>query len=250
MLGGDIGCSSLPPHYPDWLTCMNSGTSIASGVGQALVETTSDRGRRPRVVSLVGDSTLFHSGLQTIIDCARRDSDQICFVLDNSWTAMTGHQSTPGTPRDLKGDRIEGAVDIPALLGAAGVRRLFTVDPLRVSRMRRLMMRLLEEPGFSCVVVRRECKLQVRRRGAAARWTGVFGVVEERCRRCNRCYSVLTCPAIDKLENGQIVIDPDLCGSCSLCHQTCPNGAIVQVRVRAAEAGPRRGRRGGEGEPP
>ena len=35
-IGGDIGCSSLPPHKPDWLMCMNAGVGVSQGISAAI----------------------------------------------------------------------------------------------------------------------------------------------------------------------------------------------------------------------
>ena len=91
---------------------MNSGPSIAAGVSLALGEA----GSSQKVVSVIGDSTVFHSGLQTIIECAQTDSNQVCFILDNSWTAMTGHQPTPGTHCLVDGEHNLRAIDLVSLL--------------------------------------------------------------------------------------------------------------------------------------
>lgn len=32
VIGGDIGCSSLPPFKADWLLCMNAGVGISQGM--------------------------------------------------------------------------------------------------------------------------------------------------------------------------------------------------------------------------
>ena len=233
VIGGDIGCSSLPPHFSDWLTCMNSGPSISAGLTLALDEAK----ERQRVISVIGDSTLFHSGLQTIIDNVQRKSNQLCFVLDNSWTAMTGHQPTPGTPKSVQGEKNEIAVDLAGMLKACGVERVVRVNPASVPQMRRIILQMIDQKGFSCVLVEKECKLQEKRRPLIDDWKSHYVIVEDRCRKCNRCYSTLTCPAISKNAEGEIVIDSHVCTGCSVCYQICPNSAIVNVRERRLETG-------------
>lgn len=242
VIGGDIGCSSLPPHHSDWLTCMNSGASIAAGVARAVASATADAaqgsGRAQRVVSLIGDSTLLHGGLQTVLECAQTGSDQLLFVLDNGWTAMTGHQPTPATP-DGRDGRTPGApaVDLRGLLAALGVRDLHELDPFRLRGGRAMIRRLLERaPGFACVIVRRECRLQSTRRARSEPpppWRERFMIVPERCRACGECYAVLTCPAIDADADGIARIDPLSCSGCGICRDACPNGAIVRLRERS-----------------
>ncbi len=228
VLGGDIGCSSLPPHFSSWLTCMNSGTAIAAGVTLAL-------NGRDQVVSLIGDSTLLHSGLQTIIEAAATDSDQICFVLDNHWTAMTGHQRTPATPVDDAG-RPCTHLDIEQLLLACGVTRLSRADPFHLDAFRALLKRLKQERGFRVVLMQRECGLQERRRPAKPGWKQCYVIDADRCHECMLCYERFCCPAIVKNAEGKLEIDPVLCSRCGVCEQVCPNGAVASVQTFVGES--------------
>lgn len=227
VIGGDIGCSSLPPHFSSWLTCMNSGVSIASGVALAADP------KRQKVVSLIGDSTFFHSGIQTIVECVQTDSDQVCFILDNGWTAMTGHQKTPSTRRSLDGKANERAIEIRKLLEAAGVKRIHELDPYRVKSFAIALKKIFDSgPGFRVVIVSRECRLQEARRKEKKPWAESYFISPERCRECGECYSVLTCPAILKGDDGKMYIEKSLCADCSVCRSVCPNGAVAKVGVR------------------
>lgn len=244
IIGGDIGCSSLPPHYSDWLTCMNSGASIASGVtlaeGEAHCATplpTRTSGRR-KVVSLIGDSTLLHSGLQTVAELAAIDSEQVLFVLDNRWTAMTGHQETLSTPRDVEGRLNETALDIRSILEALGVRKIVEADPFRLSNLGRVMRKAFDTKGFSVVLIQAECRLQQGRRVRNPKVSEKFTIVPERCRRCDQCYSGLTCPAIGPgFDEETLFLDPELCAGCSVCRQVCPNGGIASMAVCRPHSG-------------
>lgn len=224
VIGGDIGCSSLPPHFSSWLTCMNSGTSIAAGVSLAI-------GKQKKVASLIGDSTLFHSGLQTIIEAAQADSNQLCFVLDNYWTAMTGHQENPSTPVEADGS-YRAHVDIEALLRAGGVKRINLVDPTNLRSLRSTIRKLLNEEGFRVAILRRECRLQSRRRPSHQPWEKEYFLVEDRCQECGVCYEKFCCPAIVQNSAEKYEIDRKSCSQCGACVHICPNGAIVAVANR------------------
>jgi indolepyruvate ferredoxin oxidoreductase alpha subunit len=222
VVGGDIGCSSLPPHFSSWLTCMNSGPAIAAGVAAGV------RGRQ-KVVSLIGDSTFWHSGFQTVLDLHRTNSDQLCFILDNFWTAMTGHQATISTPVSPTGIRVPH-VDIETVLRGIGIAAIPVVDPYQLKVFRGVVRSLLRESGFRVVLVRRECRLQSRRRssGAGNPPRMVF-LCADRCQECGVCYERFCCPAIIKDALGSLMIDQTICTQCGVCAQICPNGAIVSV---------------------
>ena len=56
------------------------------------------RARRRACFAFVGDSTFFASGMTGIVNAVYNEADMILVVvLDNSTTAMTGHQPHPGT---------------------------------------------------------------------------------------------------------------------------------------------------------
>ena len=241
VIGGDIGCSSLPPHFSSWLTCMNSGASIASGTSLAARGGNTDGGRTQKTVSLIGDSTFFHSGMQTILECSASDSNQICFILDNGWTAMTGHQPTFTTKPAAGSEKSDERVSIKKILEAFGVKRIYEADPYRIDRLMALLNELTSDgrEGFTAVIVRRECRLQAKKRAAAknansgAAKTEIFEIISERCAQCNECYSVLTCPAIFKNAGGDLYINHDICDGCGVCRQICPNGAIARIEARS-----------------
>jgi indolepyruvate ferredoxin oxidoreductase alpha subunit len=216
---------------------MNSGTSIAAGVSLAHEKA----GSSVKTVSLMGDSTFFHSGMQTVMDAVIKDSDQTCFILDNSWTAMTGHQMTPSTKKDLAGRKVLNALDIPGLLRAMGVKKISKADPYDLFAMKRTIIKHLGIKGFTCVVVEHECALvQAKRAGqteqtkikkSAISWKSTYYTIPENCQKCGICYSVLNCPAIYKNSEQKAVIDQNICVGCGMCYKICPNSAIVKFEM-------------------
>ena len=51
-----------------------------------------------RVVSVIGDSTFVHSGISGLVEMVYNPppNGHVLIILDNSTTAMTGHQEHPG----------------------------------------------------------------------------------------------------------------------------------------------------------
>ncbi|MGD8881106.1 MAG: indolepyruvate ferredoxin oxidoreductase subunit alpha, partial [Desulfobacterales bacterium] len=87
----DIGCYTLgllpPLSAADFLLCM--GSSVGTGCG---FSTATDK----KVISFIGDSTFFHSGIPGLVNAVFNNHNFTLVILDNSTTAMTGHQPHPG----------------------------------------------------------------------------------------------------------------------------------------------------------
>ena len=98
---GDIGCYALAINPPlsgfDSCICMGSGFSSLVGLSRALKA----QGDTRKAIGELGDSTFFHSGLTSLIDIVVSESNAVACILDNSITAMTGHQQNPGTAKIL-----------------------------------------------------------------------------------------------------------------------------------------------------
>jgi len=100
---GDIGCYTLGNAQPldmcDTCLCMGAGIDIAQGVFHVEPDT--------KAFAFVGDSTFFASGITGTINAFYNQAEMTLVVLDNSTTAMTGHQPHPGTGRTVMGDVVQ-----------------------------------------------------------------------------------------------------------------------------------------------
>lgn len=235
VIGGDIGCytmASLPPfEAADWCTCMNCGLSAAQGMAHVSAG-------KP-LIAFVGDSTFFHSGLQALQNAIASDADVLLIILDNRWVAMTGHQMSPTTSLDLKGNSVQ-AIDLKALLQTLGAQRARLVDVFDVARTRAVIHDELRRKGLRVIVARGECALQFHRRERSVppRFDDFYSIVRERCQRCGVCYKEFGCPAIMEAsdEEGEYYyIDEELCVRCGACRTVCPNSAIAMSRLDARE---------------
>lgn len=110
---GDIGCYTLgnakPLDMVDTCLCMGGGVTMAQGFNFVDPEATS--------FAFIGDSTFFASGLTGVVNAVYNEANIIICILDNSTTAMTGHQPHPGTGFNLMGNFVD-KVDIEAVLKA------------------------------------------------------------------------------------------------------------------------------------
>jgi indolepyruvate ferredoxin oxidoreductase alpha subunit len=239
VIAGDIGCYTLgllPPYNAmDFLTCMNAGLSI----GQAI----SKFDKSKKVIALVGDSTFYHSGIPVLLNAVQNGADVLYIILDNSWTAMTGHQKTPSTQKDIDGKPSSNVLNLKDLVKSLGVSYVKSLDPNSVKRFSAQIKSALKEPGVKVLIAKRECILQEIRRnksllknGAKITETGesLYEIQKSRCVKCNECFVELACPAIilkkDEDTGGDYYyIDPASCVKCGVCYEICPNSAIRKV---------------------
>ncbi len=211
---GDIGCYTLGNAKPldmcDTCLCMGAGINIAQGVGHVEPGT--------KCFAFVGDSTFFASGITGAVNGYYNQADMTLVILDNSTTAMTGHQPHPGTGRTAMNEAAD-AVDPEAVLRGIGIKTVETVNPLELDRAVETVKRVADEPGFKAIIFRYPCIVKYRPKGKRA------AVDTDRCVGCRRCVTELGCPAL-LFADGKAKIDETLCTGCTLCEQVCPVHAI------------------------
>ncbi len=211
---GDIGCytlgNAMPLDMVDTCLCMGAGLGIAQGVGHIEPDT--------HCFAFMGDSTFFASAITGVVNAVYNQADMTLIILDNSTTAMTGHQPHPGTGRTMMGE-IVTKIDIEAVLRGIGLTTVETVDPLDHEASVSCVRRVAEEPGVKAIIFKSPCI-------AVTKPSRSMHVRPEKCISCKKCIRELGCPAL--IASGKIVsIDASLCTGCSLCSQICPTGAII-----------------------
>ena len=70
-------------------------------------------------IAFVGDSTFFASAITGAVNAVYNQAEMTLIVLDNSTTAMTGHQPHPGTGQTMMGD-VVNKVSIEKILQGIG----------------------------------------------------------------------------------------------------------------------------------
>ncbi|MDL2226994.1 thiamine pyrophosphate-dependent enzyme [Deltaproteobacteria bacterium OttesenSCG-928-M10] len=219
---GDIGCYTLGSQPPlealDTAICMGAGFSAAIGLSAAFKAAGDPR----KVFGLMGDSTFFHSGLTGLADAIHAQSNVCLCILDNSITAMTGHQENPGTVKDLMG-RPAVRLDIPAAILGLGLSedRLTILDPLDRPKVLETVEAAIKAEGLSVIVARRPCILIRELRGT---FKQKCQVDPEKCKKCKMCLKV-GCPAI-AFKDGHSNIDQAACLGCGYCRAVCKFEAI------------------------
>jgi indolepyruvate ferredoxin oxidoreductase alpha subunit len=160
IVAGDIGCYTLGvlPPYQGMDTCVAMGASL--GVGLGLRHVLPEKDAR-RVVSIIGDSTFIHTGVNGLIEMVYNPpaTGHVLVVLDNGTTAMTGQQEHPGTGRTLEHEQT-GKVSIEGLARAVGVTNVHVVDPIAdPAGFEKLLVDGLAKSELSVIVARRPCIL-------------------------------------------------------------------------------------------
>ncbi|MEI6210637.1 MAG: thiamine pyrophosphate-dependent enzyme [bacterium] len=212
ILGGDIGCSSLPPHRADWLLCMNAGLGLAQGIAQTLPQ--------QLLVSTGGDGSLFHGGLLSLQSAVENGINLIHVVLDNQSVAMTGHQNSPTST---------GRLDARGLLRAIGVKHVFVVKAFTPALTLLALEKARHLDGVRVIWVRGRCALQGNPPRQPKR---TLRIDAKRCGDCTLCYAEFQCPAIVRsAETSGLRIDALRCRGCGACLDVCPNHAILTTQL-------------------
>lgn len=226
----DIGCYTLGLNLGavDTVLCMGGAISQAAGFYHALRM----KGAVPPIAATIGDSTFYHAGVPALINAVHNAARFILLILDNSTTAMTGNQPTPGLAR-LADGRQGKAVSIEDLVRASGVQSLKVIDPYQLIEMTQAIKEAdqatrSENGGIFVIIARHPCLMNA---GAREIQDSYQVEVTEDCVACEICYRDFECPAIGPdRDSGVARIDQNLCAGCGVCSNVCPQGAIRKKR--------------------
>ncbi len=231
MITGDIGCYTLGAAEPlkqiDTVIDMGASISMGHGAAQAFAQNGVDK----KVVTVIGDSTFFHTGVNSLMNVVYNASNTVNVILDNRITGMTGHQENPGSGYTLMGNKAK-QIDIPALCKAIGIEHVITVNPLDLDSVSKALDSAFAFEGPSVIITRWPCVLkrfspedidefELKRK--------ICHVIEDKCRGCRVCTRT-GCPAISFDKSTKLAaIDPTMCVGCTVCLQACPFDAIERM---------------------
>ena len=210
---GDIGCytmgNAMPLDMVDTCLCMGAGLGIAQGVGHIEPDTS--------CFAFVGDSTFFAAAIPGVVNAVYNQAEMTLVVLDNSTTAMTGHQPHPGTGHTMMGE-VVAKVNIEAVLQGIGVTAVETVNPLDLDKSIEVVRKMAGLSGVKAIIFKYPCI-------AITKPEGKMAVDRDKCVGCRKCIREIGCPGLI-IRDGQVTIDESLCTGCGLCSQICPFEAI------------------------
>ena len=227
---GDIGCYSLgalSPHKAmHSIVCMGGSITTALGMTKAMKDKI-----KGKLVAVIGESTFMHSGMTGLLDTIYNKGSHLTIILDNSITAMTGHQPNPASGKTLKGEATK-SLDIEAVCKALGVENVTCVDPFDLEKLETTIKEALkrEEKGEpSVIITKRPCFLLKDYKPK----TFKVSINRDKCVKCGMCMK-LGCPALEvNPEDGKTVINYTLCVHCGLCAKICRPVAILQATEEA-----------------
>ena len=218
----DIGCYTLgvlpPISMADFGICMGSSASSGCGFAQATNQ---------KVVSFIGDSTFFHSGITGLVDAIHNNHKFTLVIMDNGTTAMTGHQIHPGVNTEPMG--IERTrIPIENVVRGLGVKDIHVVKPYKLKKTMESIQKAMEYDGISVIISEELCPLFAKATKQFKK-SKPFRINHDKCKNHRDCLNLLACPAM-YLEGDRVEIDKNACIGCAVCAQVCPENAIVPVK--------------------
>jgi len=221
---GDIGCSTLLYFFNalDTVLCMGASDSMRQGFVLSKPEMAS------KTVSIIGDSTECHSGMDSTRNAVFRNVPGVKIILDNSITAMTGGQVAPSSATNLAGrpHRFDLA---EAVRGE--VKNTIIVDAFHkeaVDGALKKALALAEEGEFTAIIARGTCIHETPRE----KQVRTIEIDYDKCKNCGLCD---ICPGIE-LDENKAPHFSSLCTNCGsntqVCMQICPLDAIVPLKKK------------------
>jgi indolepyruvate ferredoxin oxidoreductase, alpha subunit len=229
MVSGDIGCYTLgfaePYNAMDQNVCMGAGVSIGHGAQQVF---NMNENSPMRVVAVLGDSTFFHTGINSLLHVTYNRSNIITVILDNRITGMTGHQENPGSGYTLQGKETT-EVDIEKLIKACGIEHVFVINPNDLKAVSNALEWAVSLDAPSVIITRWPCVLKKLSKQDKEEFKGAFTkrctIDAENCIGCRICIRT-GCPAVSFDKNSKKASIGLDCVGCEVCLQVCPKQAI------------------------
>jgi indolepyruvate ferredoxin oxidoreductase, alpha subunit len=215
---GDIGCNAL--IY--FMGALDTGLAMGASDSQRQGFVCARPDMISKCISVIGDSTECHSGMDASRNAIFRNIPGVKVVLDNYWTAMTGGQPAPSSPVNLAGEKVR--YDLVKSL-ETHCDRVFVVNAYDRKEIKKTMknaLSLSEKGEFVILVISGSC---IKKQPAAKKRIRLRINSEN----CTECHSCLICSGIEKGPEG-IPQYNNLCSGCAgenpACLQMCPFDAI------------------------
>ncbi len=220
---GDIGCYTLgavaPLNVIDTTICMGASISSLHGMEKA-----KGKDYIKNWVAVIGDSTFLHTGVNSLMNMVYNQSAGTVIILDNSTTAMTGHQDHAATGKTLKGETVR-AINIYNLCKAMGIEHVYEVNAFDIDELAEVVKRETVRDEVSVIITKSPCVLL-----KGVTFKTKCRELSDKCKKCGACLKP-GCPALTRNEDGTIKINATMCNGCGLCMKLCKFGAIEEVEA-------------------
>lgn len=220
---GDIGCYTLgavaPLNVIDTTICMGASISSLHGMEKA-----KGKDYIKNWVAVIGDSTFLHTGVNSLMNMVYNQSAGTVIILDNSTTAMTGHQDHAATGKTLKGETVR-AISIYNLCKAMGIEHVYEVNAFDIDELAEVVKRETARDEVSVIITKSPCVLL-----KGVTFKTKCRELSDKCKKCGACLKP-GCPALTRNEDGTIKINATMCNGCGLCMKLCKFGAIEEVEA-------------------
>jgi indolepyruvate ferredoxin oxidoreductase alpha subunit len=179
------------------------------------------------VISFIGDSTFFHSGLTGLADAVFNNHNFTLVILDNGITAMTGHQPNPGVDMEAMSMSGYGRISIEAIVRALGVEHVTIIKPYKVKKSITAIKEALAYQGVSVIISEEPCTLYAK---SLKQLKPRAFTVTSKCKNHRDCINEIACPAF-YIEDEAVKINATQCVGCAVCAQICPENAITPLKA-------------------
>jgi indolepyruvate ferredoxin oxidoreductase alpha subunit len=217
---GDVGCYVLgmmePFNMTDFMISMGASLGVAHGIKKV---------SKQKAVVFIGDSTFFHNGMPGLVNMKVHDTHPLVMILDNSITAMTGHQPHPGCNFNGMGEK-RTPIKIEDVVKSYGIKNVRVVNAFDQKTLQATIKEFAAKDELSVIISRATCRLLMRRmvRSKGGKLP-TYEIVPGKEKGCLHLVKDIACPAIVKKGN-KVTIREDLCWGCSLCAQIAKPGHV------------------------
>ncbi len=247
LFHGDIGCYTMLMYPPNGALMRDlSGMGLGGGTGSGI-----DPFVTNKEVVFMGDSTFFHCGALAISQAIKLGQDITFIILDNSTTAMTGHQTTPELNFDVLGNPtdVQDLEDVVRGIASLTDTPIVRVNPEQRDEYRKLLEHTFLSDGVKVIIADKECAItrtRRRRRGERAirKQLGYLpsqqhtNVNQDICKFCLACAELTGCTGLKHVETDYgLKIDTDVTwcvtdGACERIGACCSFEHITVKRKR------------------
>jgi indolepyruvate ferredoxin oxidoreductase len=243
MFHGDTGCYTMlmyPPNTP--LMHDYSGMGLGAGTGSGI-----DPFIENKQIVFMGDSTFFHSGQVAISQALKIGQDITFIILDNSITAMTGHQTTPELDYDVVGNPTptQNIEEVVRGILADADAPLYRVDPSQRRQYKQLLEKVVLSDGVKVIIADKECGItRMRRRRRQEREVirekkflpvkKYMNVNVDVCRFCLACAEMTGCPGLKYTATDygpKMDTDLTLCSNDGACAKVEACSSFEQITI-------------------